>query len=181
MGDMSDYYFYDDTPCDDVSRDDTLWTTRDGRRIPIAQLEERHLLNCLRAVQGGSVLAGDNGAAVLLAEVLRRGLEPLRPYSCEDEALATSAVSAMYMYWKRLRQEQKDAFVPILREYLFENWVPDTAEVAKTKDHNERGMLCALQSYTEHGFNCSADAQVELAHVFARWTTFAGIAEKMLP
>jgi hypothetical protein len=30
---------------------DTVWVTKDGRRIPVRRMERRHLLNCIDKIQ----------------------------------------------------------------------------------------------------------------------------------
>jgi hypothetical protein len=84
-----------------MTDDYTIWQTRDGRLVPVTEMTDSHLLNTVRAIREGRVLAvpdvprnkntgeGNEGMAMvaavraqrrrrwlesLLAEVKRRGL-----------------------------------------------------------------------------------------------------------
>lgn len=47
---MDDYAFEMDYPFGTPSPINPVWVTRDGRRIPLDEMTEAHLLNCMRIV-----------------------------------------------------------------------------------------------------------------------------------
>lgn len=91
MGDMADYYFdsmcknlmnvdYDDdiesTP---ILSNESIWTTREGKRIKIKDMENAHLLNSIRMINRDTSTELDHVFTVLCNEATRRKLNvPLR-------------------------------------------------------------------------------------------------------
>lgn len=103
---------YDDTNGQDVDNygpedddddvPDATWRTRDGKEIPIGKLEDSHLLNIQRAIKHGTAPARSIWINMFIdGEVVHRGLTPLEPFSCTEEASATASVSILYMQWPR--------------------------------------------------------------------------------
>lgn len=189
MGDLSDYYFatsgidelIDAQMTEEVKqRQREIWTTRDGREIPIRQMEETHLLNSLRQIRAQGIKVGHHVHDALAAEVKRRGLEPLPDFSCVEEAKATAAVSALYMHWRRLPQQPKEVrerALSNLKAFLHDDWLPTELFLLSTQDKNERGVYAALVAYSEYGAAVDEEAKKRLAEVFSRWTVAMKIDE----
>jgi hypothetical protein len=71
----------------------TVWTSRDGTRTPLRDLDDGHLLNIERMLRGKGLTRVDAGSAaarqwrpIIYEEVVRRGLTPMYPYHFEWDA-----------------------------------------------------------------------------------------------
>lgn len=156
------------------------WQTLDGRRIPYAQLEERHLLNILRTCRCGVVKVSDVTINALGREVLRRGLEPFPDYESLAEGMTVSAVSSLYMWWKRIPKNRVPYAIAVFDLYL------NGGEVAQfmvdgDDDRHESEMRCfaALLGYDKHLQDCSPAAKMRCGAVFRRWTEAMHIDEAL--
>lgn len=172
----------DDGGNDPCGRDETqTWQTIDGRRIPYAQLEEKHLLNILRTCRAGVVKASDETKAALMAEVLRRRLEPLPDYESYEEGMTVSCVSALYLWWKRLPARRVPHATAVVDLYLkggdVEQFTLDAA--SDERSTAEKHCLLALLAYDEWREKISPAAQMRCAEVFKRWAAAMGIAEEL--
>lgn len=161
-----------------------VWQTAGGRQIPYTQMEEKHLLNSLRAVRAGTVRGkGTHIEEALYQEVLRRGLKPLPDYASTEEAFANAAVSKLWLHWPRLSAEQVPGIISMIRAFLYKNWVPGDHELetAARCDPNELGILTALRTYATYGRSVDDEAKKRLAEVFRRWTVAMHIEEQLKP
>jgi hypothetical protein len=178
---MADYYRdvdgYD--PPDPQEDDDgRTWQSLDGRRIPFQMLEEKHLLNILRTCRAKVVLASPATLNALEREVLRRGLEPLPDYESYAEAMAISAISSLWTWWKRIASNRTsyttaffDAYLTgaAVEQFMLEDGITDP----------EKHCLMALMGYDRFLQQCSPAAKMRCGEVFKRWTRAMHIDEAL--
>ncbi len=91
MGDIADYYldsmcknliyegYDDDIESTPILSNESIWTTREGKRIKIKDMEDAHLLNSIRMINRDTSTELDHVFNVLCDEAIRRKLNvPLR-------------------------------------------------------------------------------------------------------
>lgn len=163
---------------------DAMWQERGGRQTPLPQLEERHLLNIYRAVRAGTAQATPYMRVALGAEITRRGLTPLPDYESKDEALAVSAVSALYTYWKRIPADRRSHAITVVEVFLtgHENdtvgqFLKDPSNDDRTSD--EKTCISAMLRFAHHVDACSTAATMRCYEVFKRWATAMHIDDEL--
>lgn len=190
MGEMSDYYrdqdgsgydfdFENEQRLDQDRRESEYWQTLDGRQIPYRQLEERHLLNILRTCRAGVVKASETTINALGKEVLRRGLEPLPDYESYEEAMAVSAVSSLYLWWRRVPPERLKYLIAVFDAYLSGADVAQFMLDDPDRVDAEKRCIKALEGHDKFLQLCSPAAKMRTNDVFRRWAIAMDIDEAL--
>jgi hypothetical protein len=177
-GPEPDNYTGEDWDCEPPPNPDReTWQTLDGRRIPYAQLEEKHLLNIVRTTRAGVVKISDETTDALAGELQRRGLRPLPDFDSYEEAMAVSKVTVLYTYWKRIAAV--DALTALtmftlhlegedIEQFLYGDDPTYAPEVRK--------CIAALLSFQEWRGKTSPAGQMRCDEVLKRWARAYAVA-----
>jgi len=179
-GPEPDNYTGDPYDCDPPRRNPQIWHTQDGRTIPLVQLEEKHLLNILRACRAGSIQVPEDVLNAVAQEVQRRGLTPLPDYESRDEALSVSAVSSLYVFWPRLPTPDRPGVLDVFLRVLTAPTVDVDDEILSGLTAAQQQCVAALMGHFQHRQRCSPAAQERCAEVLARWASVQGLSLSQL-
>jgi len=165
------------------SPDGETWQTLDGRRIPYAQLEEKHLLNIVRTTRAGVVKISAETQDALARELARRGLQPLPDFESYEEAMAVSKVTVLWTNWKRLNAIDALTVLTMLSLHLegedIEQFLhgPDLPVRLEPNGGVERTCITALLSFQEWRGKTSPAGQMRCDEVLKRWARAYKVAD----
>jgi len=161
-------YTGDNFDCEEPKPDGKTWQTLDGRRIPYAQLEEKHLLNIVRTTRAGVVKITPATQEALARELQRRGLQPLPDFESYEEAMAVSKVTVLWTNWKRIAAIDAPAALTVFALHLagedIEQFLVDGTALTGAKT-----CIAALRGFSEWRAKIPQAAQMRCDGVLQRW------------